>query len=306
MENSSSLAQDDSLLLTGPSSKDFFELLKPRVMSLVIFTALVGIYLAPEKIHPFLSVLSLLAIALGAGAAGAINQWIDRDIDKIMKRTSGRPIPSGRMDPSEAIAFAIILSIFSVILLGLASNWLAAALLGFTIFFYAFVYSICLKRYTAQNIVIGGAAGAFPPMIGWLSMTGTISFMPIFMFVLIFFWTPPHFWSLALIKSDDYEKVKIPMMPNIAGSFSTRCQIIIYSVLVFLTAVSPIYLGYTGLVYSFISIPLSTIFLIYSILILCMPNKKIEMQLFWFSIFYLFSIFMGLVLDDIIIGVNVL
>ena len=210
---------------------DYFELMKPRVMSLVIFTTISGMYLAPSQIHPVLSFFSILAIALGAGSAGAINQWIDKDIDKLMERTKKRPIPSGRVDSAEALTFSLVVSLISIIILGLSSNWFAAGLLFFTIFFYSVIYSIILKRKTPQNIVIGGAAGALPPVIGWVAMTGNISFFPIILFMLIFLWTPPHFWALALVKSEDYKKAGIPMMPNVVGQSSTKKSniIIFYS-----------------------------------------------------------------------------
>jgi protoheme IX farnesyltransferase len=190
-------------LVSQATPRDFIELLKPRVMSLVVFTALVGIALAPGGLHPVLAAISLMAIAVGAGASGALNMWYDADIDARMSRTEGRPIPSGRVSPDEALAFGLVLSAFSVAVLGLAANWLAAALLAFTIFFYAVVYTMWLKRATPQNIVIGGAAGAFPPVIGWAAVTGSVSIESIVLFLIIFFWTPPHFWALALLKSGE-------------------------------------------------------------------------------------------------------
>ncbi len=218
---------------------DYFELMKPRVMSLVVFTTIVGMYLAPTNIHPVLCIFSILAIALGAGSAGAINQWIDQDIDSIMARTKTRPIPSGRVDPAEAITFSFVVALISIIMLGLASNWMAASFLFFTIFFYTVVYSVFLKRRTPQNIVIGGAAGAFPPIIGWVAMTESISLLPIILFIIIFLWTPPHFWSLALVKTEDYKKANIPMMPNVVGESSTKKQILFYSFLLLISSLSP-------------------------------------------------------------------
>ena len=287
-----------------PNIYDYFELMKPRVMSLVIFTTISGMYLAPSKIHPVLSFFSILAIALGAGSAGAINQWIDKDIDKLMERTRKRPIPSGRVDPAEALTFSLVVSLISIIILGLSSNWFAASLLFFTIFFYSVIYSIILKRRTSQNIVIGGAAGALPPVIGWVAMTGNITYFPIILFMLIFLWTPPHFWALALVKSEDYKKAGIPMMPNVVGQSSTKNQILIYSILVLLCSITPFFLGYAGYVYFVSALFMSSIFLIFSFALIILPEKKLEMTLFGYSIFYLFGIFISLMVDKYINGFN--
>src|SRR6187551_1708176 len=203
---------------------DYFALMKPRVMSLVIFTALTGLAIAPGHVHPLIGFTALLCIAVGAGAAGALNMWYDADIDARMTRTSRRPVPMGRVQPGEALAFGLILSAFSVATLGLLVNWLAAGLLAFTIFFYVAIYTAWLKRSTPQNIVIGGAAGAFPPMIGWAATTGALSLEPLLLFLIIFFWTPPHFWALALYKTDDYARAGIPMLPVVSGDASTRRQ----------------------------------------------------------------------------------
>ena len=281
---------------------DYFELMKPRVMSLVIFTTISGMYLAPSQIHPVLSLFSILAIALGAGSAGAINQWIDKDIDKLMERTKKRPIPSGRVDSAEALTFSLVVSLISIIILGLSSNWYAASLLFFTIFFYSVIYSIILKRKTPQNIVIGGAAGALPPVIGWVAMTGNISFFPIILFMLIFLWTPPHFWALALVKSEDYKKAGIPMMPNVVGQSSTKNQILLYSTLVLICSISPFFLGYVGYIYLVSAMFMSSIFLIFSFALIMLPEKKLEMPLFGYSIFYLFGIFIFLMVDKYING----
>ena len=204
--SSNQQATDPTDVLYGPSVGDFWQLLKPRVMSLVIFTGFAGMFVAPGDMHPMLFCISLFAIAAGAGASGAINQWYDRDIDAVMARTRLRPVPSGAVEPSEALSFGIIVSVLSVLLLGLASNWFAAGLLAFTIFFYGVVYTVWLKRSTPQNIVIGGAAGALPPVIGWAAVTGSLSVEPLLLFAIIFMWTPPHFWALALVKNEDYEK----------------------------------------------------------------------------------------------------
>ena len=292
-------SQNNTQFFYTPNIFDYFELMKPRVMSLVIFTTIVGMYLAPIHIHPVLGLFSIIAIALGAGSAGAINQWIDKDIDKIMFRTKNRPIPSGRVDPAEALTFSLVVSLISIILLGLASNWFAASLLFFTIIFYAVFYSILLKRKTPQNIVIGGAAGSFPPVIGWVAMTGDITLFPFIMFMVIFLWTPPHFWALALVKSEDYSKAKIPMMPNVVGETSTKNQMFIYSVLLFFSSLTPYVLGYSGLLYFVCALSLSFIFITLSLALILIPKKKLEMPLFGYSIFYLFGIFISLVSDKL-------
>tara|TARA_X000001036_G_scaffold158639_1_gene150527 strand:- start:1791 stop:2705 length:915 start_codon:yes stop_codon:yes gene_type:complete len=292
-------SQNNTQFFYTPNIFDYFELMKPRVMSLVIFTTIAGMYLAPIHIHPVLGLFSIIAIALGAGSAGAINQWIDKDIDKIMFRTKNRPIPSGRVDPAEALTFSLVVSLISIILLGLASNWFAASLLFFTIIFYAVFYSILLKRKTPQNIVIGGAAGSFPPVIGWVAMTGDITLFPFIMFMVIFLWTPPHFWALALVKSEDYSKAKIPMMPNVVGETSTKNQMFIYSVLLFFSSVTPYVLGYSGLLYFVCALSLSFIFITLSLALILIPKKKLEMPLFGYSIFYLFGIFISLVFDKL-------
>ena len=295
-------SQSNTQFFHIPNMYDYFELMKPRVMSLVIFTTISGMYLAPSQIHPVLSFFSILAIALGAGSAGAINQWIDKDIDKLMERTKKRPIPSGRVDSAEALTFSLVVSLISIIILGLSSNWYAASLLFFTIFFYSVIYSIILKRKTPQNIVIGGAAGALPPVIGWVAMTGNISFFPIILFTLIFLWTPPHFWALALVKSEDYKKAGIPMMPNVVGPSSTKNQILLYSTLVLICSIVPFLLGYVGYIYLVSAMFMSSIFLIFSFALIMLPEKKLEMPLFGYSIFYLFGIFIFLMVDKYING----
>ncbi len=295
-------SESNTQLFHIPNMYDYFELMKPRVMSLVVFTTISGMYLAPSQIHPVLSFFSILAIALGAGSAGAINQWIDKDIDKLMERTKKRPIPSGRVDSAEALTFSLVVSLISIIILGLSSNWFAACLLFFTIFFYSVIYSIILKRITPQNIVIGGAAGALPPVIGWVAMTGSITFFPIILFTLIFLWTPPHFWALALVKSEDYKIAGIPMMPNVVGKSSTKNQILLYSTLVLICSIAPFFLGYVGYIYLVSAMFMSSIFLIFSFALIMLPEKKLEMPLFGYSIFYLFGIFIFLMVDKYING----
>jgi heme o synthase len=228
---------------------DYVALMKPRVMSLVVFTALVGMMIAPGHIHPVIGFTALLCISVGAGAAGALNMWYDADIDAVMTRTSGRPIPQGRIAPGEALGFGVTLSGFSVAVLGLLVSWLAAALLAFTIFFYVVVYTMWLKRSTPQNIVIGGAAGAFPPMIGWAAATGSISVEPCLLFFIVFFWTPPHFWALSLTRVDDYARAGVPMLPVVAGTDETRRQILLYSIALALVGATPWFLGYRDAIY---------------------------------------------------------
>jgi heme o synthase len=228
---------------------DYLALMKPRVMSLVVFTALVGLTIAPGHIHPVIGFTALLCIAVGAGAAGALNMWYDADIDAVMSRTASRPIPQGRVAPGEAFAFGITLAGFSVAVLGLLVNWLSAAMLAFTIFFYVGIYTVWLKRTTSQNIVIGGAAGAFPPMIGWAAATGGVSVEPCLLFLIIFFWTPPHFWALSLNRADDYARARVPMLPVVAGAEETRRQILLYSVALVPIGAAPWLLGYADAIY---------------------------------------------------------
>ena len=280
----------------------FFQLMKPRVMSLVIFTGFVGIYLAPGELHPVLTFISLLAIAMGAGASGAINQWYDRDIDALMKRTSERPIPSGRVQPAEALAFGVTVSVISVLILSLSANFLAGGLLAFTIIFYGLIYTVWLKRSTVQNIVIGGAAGALPPIIGWTVVTATVNLEPIILFCLIFFWTPPHFWALALVKNDDYKKAKIPMLPVINGAEETRRQILIYSVIMVIVSMVPYMIGASKILYGFIACITGTIFLVLAFKLFRKPQEYRAIRLFKYSIFYLFAVFLALIVDRAILG----
>ncbi|MEZ5871876.1 MAG: heme o synthase [Nitratireductor sp.] len=286
--------------------RDFLLLLKPRVMSLVIFTALVGMVMAPVHLNLAISTISILCIAIGAGASGALNMWFDADIDAVMSRTATRPIPGGRVTRSEALGFGIVLSGFSVVLLGLLTNWLAAGLLAFTIFFYAVIYTMWLKRSTPQNIVIGGAAGAFPPVIGWAAMTGSVSLEPVVLFAIIFLWTPPHFWALALFKSSDYGRASIPMMPNVHGNRSTQNQIFGYSLLLAASGAAPWLLGYSSLGYGVIAILLGAEFIREAWLVLRMDANDAKMipakRLFGYSIFYLFALFLALLVDALVAG----
>jgi protoheme IX farnesyltransferase len=283
--------------------RDYFELLKPRVMSLVVFTALVGIVRAPDAIHPVLAFAALLCIAVGAGAAGALNMWWDADIDARMTRTARRPIPAGRVGEGEALAFGLVLSVGSVLMLGLFAGFLAAGLLAFTIFFYAVIYSMWLKRLTPQNIVIGGAAGAFPPMIGWAAVTGSIGIESILLFLIIFFWTPPHFWALALLKKDDYARAGVPMLPNVAGDDETRKQILIYSFILVPLGIAPSFLGFAGLAYGLASGALGAMFLLLAFDVWRRREgaaaASAARRLFAFSILYLFLLFAILLIEPV-------
>jgi len=280
---------------TESSVGDFVVLMKPRVMSLVVFTALTGMVAAPGSIHPVLGLIALLAIAIGAGASGALNMWYDADIDARMARTAARPIPRGLLTREEALSFGAVLAVFSILTLGVLVNWTAGALLALTIAFYLFVYTMWLKRRTPQNIVIGGAAGAFPPMIGWAAVTGSVSIESVLMFLIIFMWTPPHFWALALYRCRDYERVGVPMLPVVAGAEETRRQIWLYSLVLVPLAVMPSIIGLAGIVYAVASAGLGAAFLY-----LAWRVRKITQgreadaaarQLFGFSILYLFLLF---------------
>jgi heme o synthase len=280
---------------------DYVALLKPRVMSLVIFTALVGLVIAPGHFHPVLAFTSILCIAVGAGASGALNMWYEADIDALMSRTANRPIPRGRVTPPEALAFGSILAFFSVMTLGILVNWLAGALLAFTIFFYVVVYTVLLKRWTAQNIVIGGAAGALPPVVAWAAATGSLSVDPILLFLIIFFWTPPHFWALALFRNDDYARAGVPMLPVVAGPDATRLQILLYTIVLVAVAFAPWPLGYFDAVYGLASLILGGGMLALAINVYrCREGveaSRATRKLFAFSIFYLFALFATLLLE---------
>jgi protoheme IX farnesyltransferase len=303
IESENPVTGTEPLIISEATFKDFFALLKPRVMSLVVFTAVAGMVVAPGHIHPVIGLIAILAIAVGAGASGALNMWYDADIDAIMTRTAKRPIPAGRILPNEALAFGIVLSGFSVVVLGLAVNALAAGLLAFTIFFYAVIYTMWLKRWTPQNIVIGGAAGAFPPMIGWAAVTDSVTVESIVLFLIIFLWTPAHFWALALFKMRDYESVGVPMLPNVAGVKVTKDQILIYAVLTAVCGVAPAILGFASPVYGVVSGLLGAGFVWYAALCWRMPESDPAMKparkLFAYSIVYLFAVFSCLMLDHL-------
>ncbi len=283
--------------LQEPSVGDYVALLKPRVMSLVVFTGFVGLYLAPGHLHPFLAAVAVLCIAVGAGAAGAINMWYDRDIDAVMKRTRERPLPSGRMAPGEALGFGCVLATASVVVMGLAVNWIAAALLAGTIAFYILVYTMWLKRRTPQNIVIGGAAGAFPPMVGWAAVTGDVGAASLVLFALIFFWTPPHFWALSLYRAGDYARAGVPMMPVVAGARETKKQMLLYTVVLWPIALAPALLGLTGLVYGVVALALSALFTLTAIRVCYDDGEASAKRMFAFSILYLFLLYAVMVVD---------
>src|SRR5687767_7904489 len=283
--------------------RDLLALTKPRVMSLVVFTALCGMLAAPATVHPVLGFTAILCIALGAGAAAALNMWYEADLDALMKRTAGRPLPAGRLDRQTALHFGVGLSFFSVLLMGLAANWLAATILAASILFYVFVYTIWLKRRTPQNIVIGGAAGAFPPVIGWAAATGDVTLLPALLFTLIFLWTPPHFWALSLFVRSDYAAAGVPMLPVVSGTKATRQQIALYTLPMAAAAVAPWPLGLTGPVYGLAAAGLSLLFLALALRVLANrasepAGMKPEKQLFAYSIFYLFALFGALVVDQ--------
>ncbi|WP_435418136.1 heme o synthase [Parerythrobacter aurantius] len=282
--------------------RDFFALTKPRVMTLVIFTGICGLLSAPGSINPILGFTAILCIAMGAGGSAALNQWWEADLDAGMKRTSKRPLPQGRMRSTDARDFGIALSAASVGILGLAIGWLAATILAVAIFYYAVIYTIWLKPRTPQNIVIGGGAGAFPPMIGWVAVTGDITLMPVLLFAIIFMWTPPHFWALALFVKTDYANVGIPMMPVVKGEASTRWQILAYSILLIPVAVAPWWIGGTGAIYGVAAAALTLAFALLSVPVAtrrAVEGDKMlpEKRLFGFSVFYLFALFAALVAD---------
>ena len=282
------------------SAGDYLALMKPRVMSLVVFTALAGLAVAPGHMHPVLAFFALVCIAGGAGAAGALNMWYDADIDAVMTRTAQRPVPAGRVKPGEALAFGLVLAGFSTVFLGLMISVVAAGLLAFTIFFYVVIYTMWLKRWTPQNIVIGGAAGAFPPMIGWAAATGGIGLESILLFLIIFFWTPPHFWALSLYRTDDYFRANVPMLPVVAGSLETRRQILLYSLVLAPVGMSPWLLGYAGLTYGAVAILGGGLMVALALHLYGIQEDAAEpvaKRLFGISIVYLFALFAVLLVE---------
>lgn len=295
--------------VVGSNVKDWFVLLKPRVISLVVFTGIVGIILAPGSMNPLIALISILCICLASGGAGAINMWYDQDIDRIMNRTVTRPLPSGRVQSSDVLIYGVIVSVISVVLMFLATNLLASFILAFSIFFYSFIYTVCLKRSTPQNIVIGGAAGAFPPLIGWVSVTGQLHLFPVILFLIIFFWTPPHFWSLALYACKDYGRAGIPMLPVVKGARYTRWQIFIYTILLAIVTLLPVYYHYTHMIYAVTAILLNIGFIMMAVGVLAekqdatgisLKGDKAARRSFRFSLIYLFFLFLSLIADHYI------
>ena len=287
--------------------RDFFALTKPRVMSLVIFTGLCGLLAAPGSIHPVIGFTAILCIALGAGGSGALNMWLEADIDAKMKRTAARPIPAGRMRREDARDFGIMLAVASVAIMGVAVHWLAAALLALSIVYYVVFYTLWLKPRTPQNIVIGGGAGAFPPLIGWVAVTGEITAMPLVLFAIIFLWTPPHFWALALFVKSDYANAGIPMMPVVKGERTTRRQILAYSLMLLPVALAPWWIGGAGAIYGLSALALSLAFVAFSVPVGLRTSGEgdamtAERRLFKFSILYLFALFAALVVDRMLMG----
>jgi len=298
-----------SNLALPAEARDWFMMLKPRVITLVVFTGFVGLLVAPGFLHPVLALAAVLCIALGAGAAGAINMWYDRDIDAIMRRTAKRPIPAGRIGADEALGFGVTLGIASVIVMGLATNWAAAGLLALSILFYVFIYTMWLKRRTPQNIVIGGAAGAFPPVIGWAAVTGSVDVMPLLLFAIIFFWTPPHFWALSLYACKDYERAGVPMLPVTAGARTTRHQVVYYTLALVLVSLLPWVLGYAGPVYGVSAVGLGGWFIVAAFKLLWDKQDATGVSLthdaparwtFRVSLVYLFALFTMLALDHVL------
>jgi heme o synthase len=286
------------------TAADYFALLKPRVMSLVIFTAIVGLVAAPGHIHPWIGFIAILCIAIGAGAAGALNMWYEADIDSVMKRTAKRPIPRGAILPNEALGFGMTLAVGSVIMMALLVNWQSAGLLAFTIFFYVVIYTIGLKRYTPQNIVIGGAAGAFPPVVAWAAVTQSVDLGSIALFLLIFMWTPPHFWALALFREGDYDKANIPMLPNVSGRPETRKQILIYTILTIPAVALPVFTHTAGLLYAVGAGILTLVFLKRAVDVYRSAEGPASdlacKRLFKFSIYWLFAVFALILVERVL------
>ena len=286
-----------AVLGDGPRVVDFIALLKPRVMSLVVFTGFAGVMLAPGHLHPLLATVAILCIAVAAGASGAINMWYDRDMDAGMNRTRNRPLPAGRMNPADALGFGVVLAVAAVTVMGLAVNYVAAALLVLAICFYVFVYTIWLKRRTPQNIVIGGASGAFPPMIGWAAVSGDVSPASLALFVIIFMWTPPHFWALSLYRCGDYARVGVPMMPVVVGARETRKLVLLYTAVLVPLTLAPFWLGVTGIAYASAALVLGVIFLGLALRLWVTATDTAAKAMFSYSILYLFALFAAMLAD---------
>lgn len=288
--------------LSDATPWDFWALLKPRVMSLSIFTAAVGMILAPGHVHFGLGVVALFAIAMGAGGAGALNMWWDADMDAHMKRTAARPLPAGRLEASDALMFGLTLSLLGCLLLGLATNFYAAGWLAFTIFFYVVIYTILLKRYTVQNIVIGGAAGALPPVVGWAAVSPHPDLFPLFLFLIIFLWTPPHFWALAILTREDYARAGVPMLPGVQGVPATCRQILLYTILMVLASLGPTFLGDVGLFYTILALGLGLFFIWRAWALMQMQTPACARHLFFYSILYLFVLYLAFIVDHFLRG----
>lgn len=282
--------------------KDYIILLKPRVMSLVVFTSLCGLLMAPGHIHPLMGFISILCIAIGAGASGCLNMWYDRDIDAVMPRTQNRPLPAGLIHPDNALSFGIILSVASVLVMGVAVGWLPAFWLAFTIGFYVLIYTMWLKRWTPQNIVIGGASGALPPLIGWCSVTGNTPVEAWILFLIIFLWTPPHFWALALHRNEDYQRANVPMLPVVSGIQTTKIQIFLYSLLLVGVTLVPPFIKMTTLFYGWGAGILGVVFIYLAVDILLSKETCRSMRLFGYSILYLFALFLIMTVDRVFVG----
>ncbi|MFO1081213.1 MAG: heme o synthase [Reyranellaceae bacterium] len=297
---------DRSLAASPARVRDYVDLLKPRVMPLVVFTGAIGLMIAPGLLHPFTAATAVAAIALGSGGAGAINMWYERDLDAKMARTRNRPVPAGRVAADDALGLGVLLSIFSVLLMAVATNFVAAALLAAAILFYVFVYTVWLKRRTPQNIVIGGAAGAFPPLIGWAATTGDVSLVGMALFGLIFLWTPPHFWALSLYRSDDYRRAGVPMLPVVAGARETKRQMLIYTVLLIPVALVPTLMGAVGWIYGTVALGFSLVFLARAIAVWRAPDDESghppARRMFRFSLLYLATVFGALPVDRLLLG----
>lgn len=304
MTQTATIPAEPAAILPEASLRDYFTLLKPGVMSLVVFTGAAGMWMAPDHLHPFLQLITILCIALGSGAGAALNMWYDRDIDAIMNRTQKRPIPGGRVAADDALALGLMLSVASVALLALAVNWQAAAWLAFAIFFYAIIYTMLLKRATPQNIVIGGLAGALPALIGWLAVTPQMDLMPWLMVAIVFFWTPPHFWALALYRHSDYALAQIPMLPVTAGLATTKRQILVYTVVLVAVSLLPVAIG-AGYLYGVGAALLGANFLRHALIVLRTQEPKKAMKMFGYSIIYLFALFALLVADHLTQGFSI-
>ena len=283
------------------SLSDYLALLKPRVMSLVVFSGFTGMWLAPgfETLNPFLILVAIASLALGSGAAGAFNMWYERALDAKMNRTKNRPLPLGKIAPDDALGFSIFASLFAFMMLGLATNWIAAGLLAFASFFYVVIYTVLLKPRTPQNIVIGGAAGAFPPMIGWAAVTGDVTLFPLLLFAIIFFWTPPHFWALSLFANEDYKRAGIPMMPVVKGIKRTKVEMLVYTFVLFPLTLAPTVLGFAGFIYGITAFVLSAGFIYTSLRVLKNEDLKPARQMFAYSVFYLFALYLALMVDHL-------